>query len=82
MFYFQAINCLLRWLRKRDDSIHGLFAGFLAGWSMMFYKGPTLALYTASKLLEVRLTLVLYIASKLLEEGFTNPCTLSLNCVR
>ena len=49
----QAVNCLLRWLRKRDDSKHGLISGFLAGLSIWFYKGPTIPLYAATKLAEV-----------------------------
>ncbi|WAR08065.1 TM135-like protein [Mya arenaria] len=49
---YRALNCVLRWLRDRDDSLHGLVAGFVAGWSMMYYKSSTIALYTASKVAE------------------------------
>jgi len=47
---------LLRWIRNCDDEIHGLLAGFLAGWSMMWYKSVTIALYTAFKIAEVYIT--------------------------
>nr|XP_022295310.1 transmembrane protein 135-like isoform X1 [Crassostrea virginica] len=50
---FKIVNCLLRWLRNKDSEIHGLLAGFLSGWSMLWYKSSTIALYTAYKLAEV-----------------------------
>lgn len=50
---YRLVNCLLRWVRDKDESLHGLLAGFLAGWSMMWYKSSTLALYTCYKLAEV-----------------------------
>uniref|UniRef100_A0A8W8J9Q2 Transmembrane protein 135 N-terminal domain-containing protein n=1 Tax=Magallana gigas TaxID=29159 RepID=A0A8W8J9Q2_MAGGI len=50
---FKIVNCLLRWLRNKDSEVHGLLAGFLAGWSMLWYKSSTIALYTAYKLAEV-----------------------------
>ncbi|KAL3881118.1 hypothetical protein ACJMK2_027579 [Sinanodonta woodiana] len=50
---FRAVNCLLRWICNQENKLHGLLSGFLAGWSMLFYKGPTVALYTATKLAEV-----------------------------
>ncbi|XP_041351724.1 transmembrane protein 135-like [Gigantopelta aegis] len=50
---FKAVNCVLRWFRDRDDSVHGLVAGFLAGWSMMMYKSSVIALYAATKLGEL-----------------------------
>ncbi|XP_076079716.1 transmembrane protein 135-like isoform X4 [Mytilus galloprovincialis] len=50
---FRAVNCLLRWLRDKDDSLHGMVAGFLAGWSMLWYKSQTIALYAAFKLAEI-----------------------------
>jgi hypothetical protein len=53
VFCLQGVNCLLRRLRDRDEPIHGLLAGFLAGGSMMWYKSSTIALYLASKLAEV-----------------------------
>ncbi|KAL5009518.1 hypothetical protein ScPMuIL_011823 [Solemya velum] len=49
---FRGVNCLLRWLRNHDSSLHGLLAGFLAGWSMLWYKSSTVALYAATKLAE------------------------------
>lgn len=49
---FRLVNCLLRWLRDRDDPIHGLIAGFVAGSSMLWYRSGTLALYVTSKLAE------------------------------
>jgi len=53
VFLFQAVHCILRWLRNKDDNYHGLIAGFLAGWTMVFYKSTTIALYLALKLAEV-----------------------------
>ncbi|KAL4232754.1 hypothetical protein ACF0H5_007442 [Mactra antiquata] len=50
---FRGINCILRRIRNKDDAIHGAVAGFCAGWSMLFYKSQTIALYTASKLVEM-----------------------------
>ncbi len=52
--HMQAVNCLLRWLRNEDNELHGLLAGFVAGLSMMWYKSSTIAMYFASKLVEVR----------------------------
>ncbi|GAB1597829.1 transmembrane protein 135-like, partial [Argonauta hians] len=49
---FRGSNCALRWLRKKDNSINGLIAGFIAGWSMLCYKSSSLALYMAMKLLQ------------------------------
>ena len=53
IYDLQSVNCLLRWLRDKDDSLHGMVAGFLAGWSMLWYKSQTIALYAAFKLAEV-----------------------------
>ncbi|XP_048767436.2 transmembrane protein 135-like isoform X2 [Ostrea edulis] len=50
---FKTVNCLLRWLRNKDSETYGLLGGFLAGWSMLWYKSSTIALYTAYKLAEV-----------------------------
>lgn len=50
---FRSINCALRWIRKKDSGFNGLIAGFVAGWSMLWYKSTTLALYLTSKLAEV-----------------------------
>ncbi|XP_033741131.1 transmembrane protein 135-like isoform X2 [Pecten maximus] len=50
---FRAVNCCLRRARNSDSELHGLLAGFLAGWSMLWYKSVTLSLYTAFKLAEV-----------------------------
>ncbi|XP_021352621.1 transmembrane protein 135-like isoform X2 [Mizuhopecten yessoensis] len=50
---FRAVNCCLRHIRNSDSDIHGLLAGVLAGWSMLWYKSVTAALYTAFKLAEV-----------------------------
>ena len=49
----QAVNCLLRWVRRKDEACHGMVAGFLAGCSSYFYKSSTIALFSASKLAEV-----------------------------
>ena len=53
LLYFQVVNCLMRWVRNKDSELHGLVAGFVAGWSMMFYKSSSVAMYMASKLAEV-----------------------------
>ncbi|XP_062601770.1 transmembrane protein 135-like isoform X1 [Saccostrea cucullata] len=50
---FKCVNCLMRWMRNKDSEMYGLLAGFLAGWSMLWYKSSTIALYTAYKLAEV-----------------------------
>ncbi|XP_060067446.1 transmembrane protein 135-like [Ylistrum balloti] len=50
---FKAVNCCLRHARNSDSDFHGLLGGFLAGWSMLWYKSVTVALYTAFKLAEV-----------------------------
>ncbi|KAK3097710.1 hypothetical protein FSP39_012368 [Pinctada imbricata] len=50
---FRLVNCLLRWVRNKDDELHGMLAGFLAGWSMLWFKSTTIALYTAYKLAEI-----------------------------
>ncbi|CAH1798581.1 unnamed protein product [Owenia fusiformis] len=49
---YRTVLCSLRWMRDHDSEAHGLVAGFLAGWSMGFYKSTTIALYLASKLAE------------------------------
>jgi hypothetical protein len=50
---FRAISCLLKWLTGRNVPVHGLVSGFFAGWSMLFYKSSSIALYLSFKLLEV-----------------------------
>ncbi|XP_046374302.2 transmembrane protein 135-like isoform X2 [Haliotis rufescens] len=50
---FRLVNCVLRWVRNRDSSFHGLLSGFVAGWSMLWYKSSTIALYTATKMAEM-----------------------------
>ncbi|XP_070567441.1 uncharacterized protein [Ptychodera flava] len=50
---FRAVCCLMRWLRNKDDSKHGLIAGFISAWSMVYYKSSSIALYVASKFAEV-----------------------------
>jgi hypothetical protein len=44
----------LRRILKNDRPEHGLIAGYFAGFSMLFYKSSTLAMYMMAKLLEVR----------------------------
>ena len=51
--HFQAVSCLCRWVRDKDHQLHGLLAGFLAGWSMLFYRSSSIAMYVAIKLSEV-----------------------------
>ncbi|XP_077977635.1 transmembrane protein 135-like [Glandiceps talaboti] len=50
---FRAICCLLRWYRNKDSAVHGLIAGFISAWSMVYYKSSSIALYVASKLAEL-----------------------------
>ncbi|XP_076466586.1 transmembrane protein 135-like isoform X2 [Babylonia areolata] len=50
---FRGVNCALRWLREKDDAVHGMAAGFVAGGAMYFYKSVPVALFCASKLVEV-----------------------------
>ncbi|XP_052241949.1 transmembrane protein 135-like isoform X5 [Dreissena polymorpha] len=50
---YRGLNCVLRWCRDKDDSMHGLVAGFVAGWSMMFYKSSTIAIYSALRVAEM-----------------------------
>ncbi|CAF3593400.1 unnamed protein product [Rotaria socialis] len=49
---YRAVSCLLRNILKYDRPEHGLLAGYLAGFSMLFYKSSTLAMYITGKLLE------------------------------
>ena len=49
----QSVNCLLRWLRNKDSPTHGAIAGGLAGACLAFYRSVTIALYAATKLIEV-----------------------------
>ncbi|KAK3792572.1 hypothetical protein RRG08_009931 [Elysia crispata] len=50
---FRAVNCVLRWVRGRDAAVHGLVGGALAGLSLRFYRSVTIALYAATKLVEI-----------------------------
>jgi hypothetical protein len=50
---FRAVNCILRWVRNKDSEVHGCVAGALAGLSLRFYRSVTIALYTATKLMEI-----------------------------
>jgi len=47
------VSCFYRWITNKDQQINGLIAGFFAGWSMMFYKSSSIAMYLNVKLLEV-----------------------------
>lgn len=49
---FRGLSCLLRWFTNQNDKFHSLIAGFFSGWSMIFYKSSTIALYLNFKLLE------------------------------
>ncbi|CAF1311827.1 unnamed protein product [Adineta steineri] len=49
---YRLISCLLRNILKYDRPEHGLLAGYLAGFSMIFYKSSTLAMYMMAKLIE------------------------------
>lgn len=50
---FRCSSCLLRWITNRNNEIQGLISGFCAGWSMIFYKSSSIALYLNFKLLEI-----------------------------
>ncbi|KAK7493002.1 hypothetical protein BaRGS_00015732, partial [Batillaria attramentaria] len=50
---YRAVNCALRWWREKDDAIHGMVAGLLAGGTMYFYKSVTVAMFSCAKLVEV-----------------------------
>ncbi|XP_070190113.1 transmembrane protein 135-like isoform X2 [Littorina saxatilis] len=50
---FRGVNCTLRWLRQKDEAIHGMVAGFLAGGAMYFYNSLTVSLFCAAKLVEL-----------------------------
>lgn len=50
----QAVNCILRWVRNKDTPVNGFIAGGLAGLTLGFYRSVTIALYAATKLVEVR----------------------------
>lgn len=52
---FRAVSCALRWLTNSHHKMHGMIAGFFAGWSMVFYKSSSIALYLNFKLLEVKI---------------------------
>ena len=68
MCTFQGVSCLLRWLCNTDGPLHGLIAGLLAGSSLLFYRSSSVALYLASKLVEVSTPSFL---------ALTNNCTVS-----
>jgi len=51
-FIYRLISCLLRNILKYDRPEHGLIAGYFAGFSMLFYKSSTLAMYMMAKLIE------------------------------
>ena len=80
LFLFQAVNCSLRWLRNEDNELHGLLAGFVAGFSMMWYKSSTIAMYFASKLVEVgRQLLLLFFLCVTSTTVFEPTCAYSLS---
>ncbi|CAF1487993.1 unnamed protein product [Adineta ricciae] len=49
---YRIVSCLLRNILKHDRPAHGLLAGYLAGFSMLFFKSSTLAMYMMAKLIE------------------------------
>jgi len=49
---YRLVSCLLRNILKYDRPAHGLLAGYLAGFSMLYYKSSTLAMYMMAKLIE------------------------------
>ena len=50
---FRAVSCLLKRLTNKNSALHGLVSGFFAGWSMLFYKSSSIALYLNFKLIEI-----------------------------
>jgi len=58
----QLCHCLLRWIRNKDSPIHSLISGFVAGWSMLWYKSSTVAMWTTSKLAEVCMSYIDFFA--------------------
>ncbi|XP_059144483.1 transmembrane protein 135-like [Physella acuta] len=50
---FRAVNCILRWVRNKDTPVNGFIAGGLAGLTLRFYRSVTIALYAATKLVEI-----------------------------
>lgn len=53
VFIYRSISCLYRWVTNKNNKISGLIAGFFAGWSMLFFKSSSIALYLNFKLLEI-----------------------------
>lgn len=49
---YRLISCLLRNILKYDRPEHGLVAGYFAGFSMLFFKSSTIAMYMMAKLIE------------------------------
>jgi hypothetical protein len=60
---FRFLSCLLKWVTNKNSKLHGLISGFFAGWSMMFYKSSSIALYLNFKLLEVKIFFITKIFS-------------------
>ncbi|GFO05686.1 transmembrane protein 135 [Plakobranchus ocellatus] len=74
---FRAVNCILRWARGKDSPSHGLVGGALAGLSLRFYRSVTIALYAATKLVEVRTVTVLGTVEAKIIQGIAEVKTLS-----
>lgn len=50
---FRLVSCALRWLTNKNEKWHSLLAGYFSGWSMIFYKSSTIAMYLNFKLIEI-----------------------------
>ncbi|ELU03626.1 hypothetical protein CAPTEDRAFT_148469 [Capitella teleta] len=50
---FKLVNCALRWARDKDSPVHGAIGGFVAAWSMLCYRSSSIAMYAASKMVEI-----------------------------
>eukprot|EP01113_Clastostelium_recurvatum_P023114 TRINITY_DN2763_c0_g1_i1.p1 TRINITY_DN2763_c0_g1~~TRINITY_DN2763_c0_g1_i1.p1 ORF type:complete len:282 (+),score=49.85 TRINITY_DN2763_c0_g1_i1:375-1220(+) len=48
----KGINCLMRYIRKTEDGLNSIVAGFLAGTSLVFFRSNELALYLLVRALE------------------------------
>ena len=53
VFIFRVVSCALRWFTNQNSKWHSLAAGFFSGWSMIFYKSSTIAMYLNFKLIEI-----------------------------
>ncbi len=72
VFIYRAFSCLYRWLTNTNNDLSGLISGFFAGWSMIYYKSSSLALYFNFKLLEVSLLKFIFYRAQTLHKYYIN----------